>query len=326
MKKLSLILLVLYLYFSSNSYIITVNADSPRRTILTKEVIDFLKEADAAKYKLQFKCDYNQIIGRIGKIEVAKVVGPYNNFNNAMNVLGRYFSKEAALQELGKLGYCVINNQIGFIMASGDESFSIDNKSSFELVAVNHDKQLIKISLVGEYNSQKVFYYTLRWRQNRWLIEKENKEDDQYVINDNWASVQASSTLFDEKINYKTYWPGNVIDNNPATAWVEGEKGNGIGEWIDFAFFNPINLNMIRIINGYAKSDALYAANNRVKKLKIDFDDGTSLVAELKDSTMEPQLIQISNQKVVERVRLTILEVFPGSKYHDTCISEIGFQ
>ena len=318
-------LLILFVSILFN-FSIYANQNESKTDIDKAPIVALLKKADAAKQSLRFDCDYGKIIGKVDGASVALVTGQNSQFDNIMNILGKYYSKNAVILELQKIGIYIVNNKIGQIMASGEEFFTINENSKFEFIENGSRKMLIKILMLGEHGTPKFFYYTLCLINNKWIIDDEVDELNMYFLRDNPVSIRSSSTLFERKGSYKTYWPGNVIDNNPATAWVEGEKGNGIGEWIDFAFFNPINLNTIRIINGYAKSDALYAANNRVKKLKIDFDDGTLLVAELKDGTMEPQLIQISNQKVVERVRLTILEVYPGSQYHDTCISEIGFQ
>jgi hypothetical protein len=65
----------------------------------------------------------------------------------------------------------------------------------------------------------------------------------------------------------------NLIDRDPNTAWVEGVKGNGVGEYafISMGAFFP---DSIKIRNGYQKTQELYNANSRPKKLKISFYTG----------------------------------------------------
>jgi tetratricopeptide (TPR) repeat protein len=140
----------------------------------------------------------------------------------------------------------------------------------------------------------------------------------------------------------RVYSVVDLVDENTNTAWVEGKEGSGIGEWVEIIFgdtftgdFNNNSgyiftegreINEIKIINGYAKNKTIYYANNRVKKLKISFDDGTSFKAELDDGIFEPQIIQLPETKKVNDIKLTILDVYKGSKYDDTCISELDFE
>jgi len=139
------------------------------------------------------------------------------------------------------------------------------------------------------------------------------------------AEIRSSSSdLFDDGILYEST---NVFDQNPKTAWVpESRDKNGIEEWLDIIFYPKRIINSLQIINGYAKSETIYRANNRVKRLKITFDDGSSIEEELKDGQMGFQKIKFINAKKIGHLRILIEEVYLGSKYHDTCISEISFQ
>ena len=135
--------------------------------------------------------------------------------------------------------------------------------------------------------------------------------------------IKSSSCLFE---NNKLYPVGNVRDNNPTTAWVEGKSDNGVGEWIEFYFDLGKSISSIKIINGYGKNGAIYQANNRVKRIKISFCDNTSFITELEDGNLEPQKVMLPETKNVKNVKITILEVYNGTKYNDTCISEVSFE
>ena len=157
------------------------------------------------------------------------------------------------------------------------------------------------------------------------------------------------------------YAPWKANDNNKNTAWVEGVKGDGIGEKIYINIigrgiddFKPLTINF-NIINGYAATEELFKANNRIKKAKltiyeakfdlcggyyskrysdlivnnykiIDFPDTTNpQTIQMKIPTMESikkkDIVAIATLFIAE---LEILEVYKGTKFSDTCISEFN--
>lgn len=151
--------------------------------------------------------------------------------------------------------------------------------------------------------------------------------------------TMASSVLKPEsKINYNAE---NVKDKNKSTAWVEGVEGYGIGEKISFStnisynYGTILELDSIGIINGYAKSITAFNENSRIKKLIIraskksafDYEEGDKplvFVFTLKD-TPEIQYLRFKTPIVATEIELEIADIFNGSKYKDTAISEIVF-
>lgn len=151
-----------------------------------------------------------------------------------------------------------------------------------------------------------------------------------------FSSVTASSTLPPEKDPTTKerfdYLPYHAIDNNPSTAWVENAKGSGIGEWLKIDFIRPIQVSGMYIHNGYFRIEPRLGENNRVKKIRIHFSDGTSEVFDLPDPLTEDFETMKSNQgyyvkfnkKVLtSSVKVEILDVYKGTRWDDTCISEI---
>lgn len=148
------------------------------------------------------------------------------------------------------------------------------------------------------------------------------------------------------------YSAGNLMDGDPATAWVEGMDDYGIGEVI---IAPCLELNKkVEIWGGFGKSQALYAANSRPKKIKVavvrakyggasqygTYYNELSIVAqqevELKDVNGYQSLIiptfkvqsyfweeQQENREYNYFLGIQILDVYKGAKYSDTCISEI---
>jgi len=131
------------------------------------------------------------------------------------------------------------------------------------------------------------------------------------------------------------YYSGNLIFSFPAGGidkaykgsgtWAEGLEGDGLNEWLKFDFVFPINITSIRIWNGLKISQALYKANGRVKKLLITTSTGEEKMVNLRDK-FEEQSIPVSFSNAVNWVKITILEVYPGLKYKDTCISSVTFE
>ncbi|MBN1602695.1 MAG: hypothetical protein JW915_13890 [Chitinispirillaceae bacterium] len=151
---------------------------------------------------------------------------------------------------------------------------------------------------------------------------------DRLLNNDDIAAIRASSTLEGKDV----YKPYNIHDTDSTTAWVEGVAGDGVGEWIEIEFSRSFDIKAFEIANGYGKSKKIYEANNRVKDLGIVFyTTGGPLESRI---TLGDESFKKSDHVVTEtfsgcngvlRIRFTILSVYKGKKYDDTCISEICF-
>ncbi len=140
-----------------------------------------------------------------------------------------------------------------------------------------------------------------------------------------WTITASSRLKPEESLSYE---PDLIMDYDTSTAWVEGKANDGIGEWVKFKLPDneKVRINKIEITNGYQKSEELYYANNRVRKIQIDFSDGTSVIEELADNNFgDVDTIYLPQEKLTSYVKITILDVYAGSKYKDTCISEVNF-
>lgn len=137
-------------------------------------------------------------------------------------------------------------------------------------------------------------------------------------------SLTASSTL--QPSGSITYFPKNVMDGKPETSWTEGATGHGVGEWIKLESGQDQVVTGINIMAGYAKNDQIYQQNNRIKTLKVECSDGTSKVFTLEDLAdyTAYQDLKFDSPVQTKSIKLTIIDVYPGSKYEDTCISEIS--
>ena len=126
-----------------------------------------------------------------------------------------------------------------------------------------------------------------------------------------------------------TYTADKTIDGDNTTAWLEGVKGHGINEWIEFSSDTEQYVNGFVLYNGYQKNEKTYINNGKVSKLLVTFSDGTKLEYELpKQNFNESQkgnTIKFTEQKKTKSIRFTILDVEKGAYYEDTAINEISF-
>ena len=173
----------------------------------------------------------------------------------------------------------------------------------------------------------------------------------------------ASSTL--PPIKNITYGPENLhnfsIDaiegGSRENVWCEGVKGQGIGERINMSITlkapfkeqaDVICFPALMIVNGHAKNDTVWKNNSRVKTLRLYVGDEPWRDLRLKD-TIKPQIFAFKGDERIYPVKsgrkisngdtdnggpystyqtdfsFEIIEVYPGAKYNDTCITGIAF-
>ena len=168
-----------------------------------------------------------------------------------------------------------------------------------------------------------------------------------------------SSFLKENNKDIYFYGYNNLFDNDISTAWVEGVDGSGINEYLLIPFYKQDesmfsykkkkNINIqLQINNGYCKNESLFYKNNRVKKIKITiydiplnsdlnnmFVDGEPTVIfediiELQDSiekqefNFQTKLVNYDSYCIpFTLLKMEILEVYKGTDFDDTAISEI---
>ncbi|MBP7902292.1 MAG: hypothetical protein KA015_05705 [Spirochaetes bacterium] len=170
-------------------------------------------------------------------------------------------------------------------------------------------------------------------------------------VNDNKTADLIKTILSSSELK-GDYSVKNLTDNNYDSAWAEGVSGNGEGEWIEFIFNGKSDIKLVAIANGYWKTKELYSMNSKIKKMKCEItavknnNQDVSFVKFVEAKIPEYNFIPSKEQpnifgigthcftKIVsaddfdyeysiKSVKITILEVYPGTKYEDTCISEI---
>jgi hypothetical protein len=146
-------------------------------------------------------------------------------------------------------------------------------------------------------------------------------------VNSGPLQITASASSVRLAVQANTYYAANAIDGKSSTAWIEGNAGPGVGEWIRFDFDREISLHRIVIQPGYFKGPQVWAQNNRLAKLTAQFSDGSSRVLTF-DDRMESQRFDVGSVKT-RWVRLVIGSVYEGTDAgpnNDTALSEVAFE
>ncbi|WP_019908600.1 NADase-type glycan-binding domain-containing protein [Paenibacillus sp. HW567] len=132
------------------------------------------------------------------------------------------------------------------------------------------------------------------------------------------SKITATSTL--PKSKTSSYSPNQVMDGDSTTCWCEGVKGSGIGQSFTIQFTKTIEIEGLKILPGYGKSVSAYLENNSVRKARITFSDGSSTIVDF----TKGYYFELPEIKRTNSIKFTILEVNPGSKYDDTCVTELA--
>ncbi len=144
--------------------------------------------------------------------------------------------------------------------------------------------------------------------------------------------IKTSSTLRSSSDRYQA---ARLVDGNVATAWCEGDAGNGKGTTIEMAFAKPVSISGIGLLPGYTKTDWLYEANVAPTRVRLLIQTGTGTQevsaelplpgsSELFAEGRDAMVIQAVAKDVLT-VSLVIDDIRPGKFTTDLCISELFF-
>ena len=157
--------------------------------------------------------------------------------------------------------------------------------------------------------------------------------DDLYSEKCSWycggevKSVTASSCL--QPIKSFNYEGENAHDFNHESVWAT--KGKGIGESLTYTFEGKCpHITTVKILNGHVKTESVWRANSRVKKLRMYYNGKPYAILALQDSrTLQCFDVGTLGYHDLDKpdwtLKFEILEVYPGSKHEDTVIAELYF-
>ena len=166
-----------------------------------------------------------------------------------------------------------------------------------------------------------------------------SKQDWEFLVNScSWycgaPEIRVSASSYLRERDGLEHLPGDAHDRKLETTWVEGAPHAGAGERRTFTFIvtthdtTRLAVTACSIASGYQFSQKLFRQNARPRTLQLLYDGRPVALLDLKDS-MGLQRFSIPKLPLPRPSRHTItfqiLDVYPGGKYDDTCITEIRF-
>lgn len=163
-------------------------------------------------------------------------------------------------------------------------------------------------------------------------------------IKNDWSFGNRFTVAATSELKEKTtiYAAKHLQDGDYTTPWVEASSDFGSKDKLSFTLYgNPekfsansyTDITHLYILNGFRKSEKTYYENNRVKKIRISANGKSYGEYILQDRPFkeindfnfayEADFIDLRYKSVPVKFDIEILEVYPGRKYNDTCISEI---
>lgn len=132
------------------------------------------------------------------------------------------------------------------------------------------------------------------------------------------AGVNAKSSY---SVGGTTFSATNVKDKK-SKPWYEGDPGNGIGSWIEVDLGGTKNVTKIGLFAGDWTSKDSWTRGNRPKEVEVKWTDGTTESWTLEDA-WKMAVFTPKTPKSTATIRIKVNQVFNGTTFPDTAISEI---
>ncbi len=134
------------------------------------------------------------------------------------------------------------------------------------------------------------------------------------------TSATASSQIYQESGVQNP--PIFLFDGDDQTNWQEGVPGDGIGESVSFTFDQEYQVQALSLRLGNWKNEKYFMGNNRPKTLEITMN-GQSWELTFPDTWQEFG-VAFSAPVATADLSIKILEVYKGTSWEDTPISEVS--
>lgn len=135
--------------------------------------------------------------------------------------------------------------------------------------------------------------------------------------------VSASSTYAEHN---EFHPPEHAFDGDRRTAWNEGAKGNGEGQWIEATLDKPTKLVALDLDSGYLafslKFGDVFPLNAHLARANVELKGGATIS---RDIPADVRSIRVElDGAPVTGVKVTAEKVHAGSKWEDLGISEVA--
>ena len=133
------------------------------------------------------------------------------------------------------------------------------------------------------------------------------------------VAASATSTISQENTNNT---PMMLFDGRDDTTWQEGVNGYGIGESVSFSFDGMHKVKYIGFKLGNWKNEKYYLGNAMPKTMTLVFGDYTGQIT-FRGTKKEIEWVEVNNLVNADSMKITIDDIYPGTSWEDTCITEI---
>lgn len=147
-------------------------------------------------------------------------------------------------------------------------------------------------------------------------------------------AARASSTLVDQ---YSVYDPERAADGDAATAWCVDPRDGGVGEWLELTWpreedGHERHAQGLFVLPGLGTDQRLWKANGRVKRIRYGPCAPGARLAEAElplSDALEDAVVKVTGELSLSEtdagscLRVEIVEVAPGAKSRDVCLSEL---
>lgn len=133
--------------------------------------------------------------------------------------------------------------------------------------------------------------------------------------------ISASATSSIQQDN-KDNSPDLIFDGRDDTSWQEGVSGYGVGESVSWEMDRDYQVKYIGFKMGnWADSDYYYNGNTIPRTIELSAGGSTYTLSFSNERAV--QWVEFSPEITTRSMTLTIRDVYPGTSWSDTCISEI---
>lgn len=240
-------------------------------------------------------------------------------------------------------------------------SYEYDSESNFSKHNVNYSRSIefdgadnplnkreytynedgtIQTELVSNYTNETTFSYEREYDNNsNWISEVQKKNGVVTQITERQINISIPTVYTkiqdtaspDKHIpeifanSTRAGYPAeNVLDGNPTTVWMPSESGSGSGEYLIFTFPEAREIGNIVIIPGFAKDDESWTAYNRINYVSVEYTGYVNTDFIKLNVERKAHIIPI-NRKDIKTVKITLWGAEPGSRFDDSCVSEVKF-
>lgn len=230
-----------------------------------------------------------------------------------------------------KLGnnYSALTEYDGNDIPQLEREFAYDTWGNCTMELVDNYKNETKFETAYKYD-EKGNWTSVTTKRNGVVIELIERKFN-VDIPENLKTLQKTTTP-DKRMPKVTaattnagFPPENLLDGNPATAWIVNHDDSGHLGSMFFTFDEPRDIDIVVISPGYAKDDESWTSYGRLTSLFVDYPNNTQgWIMHKLGANLKKHIIPI-HRKGLTSLEIILGEMEPGTKSQELAISDVWF-